>query len=208
MDLNRPADVLFGEERTRVLQRLSVLADGASGRRIHELSGVRSLRTTQRILHELVAAGLVDVRHIGSANEYSLNRHHVLWGPVEQLLATPSRLETAMAKILSETLHDRGATTALYGSFARGEAGTDSDVDVLVIWDDDEHDESDATELLDTASRRIEQLTGNHAQLFPLSRDELARLVERGDPLIDSLRRDARQLTPGADLRRLLRTAG
>ena len=208
MDLSRPATVVFGEDRTRVLHRLSVLAEGTSGRRIHELSGVRSLRTTQRILHEFVAAGLVDVRQIGASNEYVLNRHHVLWGPIEELLATPSRLEAAMAMILSETLQDRGGTAALYGSFARGEAGTDSDVDILVIWDDDEHDERAATELLDTASRRIEQLTGNHAQLFPLSRKELARLIDRDDPFIDSLRREARQLTPGADLRRLLRATG
>ena len=57
MDLSHPEYVILGENRARILQRLAVLAEPASGRRIHELSGARALRTTQRILDELVALG-------------------------------------------------------------------------------------------------------------------------------------------------------
>ena len=78
----------------------------------------------------------------------------------------------------------------LYGSFARHDAGPDSDIDLLVVWKD-EIDEAHAAELLDEAVTRIERLTGNGAQIIAMTGAELDGLMERRDPLIDSLRETA-----------------
>jgi predicted nucleotidyltransferase len=206
MDLSNPASSILGRNQARVLHRLAVLADGASGRRIHELSGVKALRTTQQILEKLVSTGLVDLRRVGSSNEYSLNRDHVLWEPIEAILATPARAEKRIAEVLTRALGDHAGGISLYGSFARGEGGPDSDIDILVVWNEDT-DEALATEILDGAAQQIRRVTGNRAQLLAVTQSELDRLVATNDPLVESLRRDARQLTTGIPIRNRLRGA-
>ncbi|MFD4421381.1 nucleotidyltransferase domain-containing protein [Agromyces sp. NPDC058484] len=203
MDLTHPAAQLLGENRARVLHRLSLLADGTSGRAIHSLAGVKSLATTQRTLEQLVGIGLVDARPIGAANLYTLNREHVLWPPIEQLLEAPATTEQRIGDLLATTLGDAPAATLLYGSFARREAGPDSDVDILIVWRHD-MDEAVASSLLDDVTQRIRRMTGNSAQIIAVTLDELVGLVKREDPLIDSLRHDARPLTRGVPVRELL----
>lgn len=202
MDLSNPAAAVLGPNRAKVLHRLSLLADGMSGRALHALSGVKSLVTTQRTLEELAAVGLVDVRPVGAANLYSLNREHVMWPPIEQLLAAGATAEQRIAEVMASTLGD-DAAVLLYGSFARNDAGPDSDIDLLVVWKD-EIDEAHAAELLDEAVTRIERLTGNGAQIIAMTDAELDGLIERRDPLIDSLREDARSLTPDVRVATLL----
>lgn len=204
MNLSQPAFDLFGQNEGRVLHRLAVLTEGASGRRIHNLSGVKSLRTTQSILERLDRIGLVTVRRVGAANQYTLNRGHILWKPISQVLESPASLEQHIAKVVSDVFGDRIVGAAVYGSFARGDADADSDIDILVVHAD-EPGTGDLVEPLDTASQRIRALAGNEAQLLPVSVNELNALVDSGDPLVESLRSDARSLTEGFDISGLLR---
>lgn len=203
MDLTHPAYEVLGENRARVLHRLSLLAEGASGRSIHTLSGVKALRTTQQILDDLTRIGVVDMRRMGSANLYALNRDHVLWSPIEAILATPARTEQEIAKLLDATLAEHARATLLYGSFARNEAGPDSDIDILIVWNEG-IDEQLATDLLDTATQGIRRLTGNDTQLLAVTNSELEGLIARGDPIVDSLRADARPLKTGMSIKQLL----
>lgn len=206
MDLSHPAVDLFGENEARIFHRLAVLAEGGTGRRIHELSGVKALRTTQSILERLARIGLVDVRPVGPANQYTLNRGHLLWAPIELVLATPARLESDIVAIMSQTFTGNMAGAALYGSFARGDAGPDSDVDILLVWAADAPATGRA-ELIDQAGERIRRLTGNPVQILPVTETELGTLVDAGDPLVESLRADARPLTDGFNLTRVLQKA-
>ena len=202
MDLSHPEYVVLGENRARILHRLAVLAEAASGRRIHELSGVRALRTTQRILDELVALGLVDMQRVGPANAYTLNRSHVLWGPIEEILATRAVVASAVEEAVREETAGVVVSAAIYGSMARGEAGPESDVDVLVVWEDaTAADQRDA--VLEALHERVRRLTGNRVQVLAVTGAELARLVEHDDPLIASIRKDGHTVT-GVEIRTLL----
>ncbi|MBT2517668.1 nucleotidyltransferase domain-containing protein [Streptomyces sp. ISL-90] len=203
MDLTHPAAQLLGPNRAKIVHRLSLLADGASGRAIHALAGVKSLATTQGALEQLVGIGLVDARPVGAANVYTLNREHVLWPPIEQLLSAPAITEQRIGELLAATVGDDVVATLLYGSFARNEAGPDSDVDIFIVWRDD-MDEAVTSGLLDEIAQRIRRMTGNSAQIIAVTPAELEGLVERNDPLIDSLRHDARPLTSGVSVRELL----
>ena len=198
MDLGHPEYSILGASRARVLHRLFVLGEAASGRYIHELSGNNSLTTTQRILDELVTIGMVRVGRVGAANAYRANRDHILWGPVEAILATRARLESSITEILEESLGGSLLGAMLYGSVARGDATAESDIDILAVWSDEVEIEREAVMLAD-ASDRIASLSGNAAQILAMTRSELDALVETDDPLVRSLRREGRWIA-GADL--------
>jgi predicted nucleotidyltransferase len=203
VDLAHPEYGLFGEDRARVLRRLVHLTEPTSGRRIHQLSGVTSLRTTQRLLDEFVGIGLVTVRPIGAANAYEVNREHVMWGPIEQALALPVAAERRIAEALREIMEKHTVCTALYGGFARGDASHSADVDVLIVWNGNVAQE-ERVEILRESAERIRRITGNEAQLFAITKAVLDRLIARQTTLIKTLQRDARRLT-GADIKRLIK---
>jgi predicted nucleotidyltransferase len=196
--ISHPEFDLFGENEGRILHVLSTLIEGSSGRRIHAISGVKTLVTTQQILNRLVDSGLVIGRPIGASILYSVNRHHILWEPITQILDAPARLEIAVIELIAELKPKGLKGAALYGSFARGKAGRDSDIDILVV-----HEEGILSELIrpmGDVSSRIEQLSGNVVQMLPVTIAELKRMVDKDDPLVDSLYRDARDITEGFDL--------
>ena len=199
MNLSHPAFDVFGENEGRVLHRLAVLSDGATGRRIHRLAGVPALRTTQMILERFTRIGLVNMRPVGNSNEYSVNRGHVLWDPISRVLESAAVVENGLTDILSAVFGERLVGAALYGSFARGEADADSDIDILIVHADDDPAVG-LVDLIEDASERIRILTGNDAQLLPMSGSELRNLVAREDPLVGSLRADGRSLVDGFDL--------
>ncbi|MEV1128780.1 nucleotidyltransferase domain-containing protein [Agromyces sp. NPDC049794] len=202
MDLSHPEYVILGENRARILHRLAVLAEPASGRRIHELSGVRALRSTQRILDDLVGLGLVDMQKVGPANAYTLNRGHVLWDPIEKILATRAVVASAVEEAITEVTAGVVVSAAIYGSLARGEAGPESDVDVLVVWENGTtEDQRDG--VMEALEERVRRLTGNRVQVLAVTSGELARLVEHADPLVASIRGDGRTVT-GVEIRSLL----
>ncbi|MDY7540806.1 MULTISPECIES: nucleotidyltransferase domain-containing protein [unclassified Cryobacterium] len=189
-----------------MLDCLAVLADSASGHRIHELSGVKTLRTTQCVLARLTEIGLVDIRPVGLANQYSLDRAHILWEPIKTLLATPARLDEQISHILSKTFTMHIAGAALYGPSARGAATNGSNIDILIVWAMNDA-VTGRVELIDKSSEQIRRLTGNPVQVLPITQAELSDLTLADDPLIESLRANARWLMGGFDFNQLIRPA-
>lgn len=203
MDLSHPAADLLGQSPARILLRLSLVNDGLTGRRISELSGVPA-STTQRVLNELESIGLVDARDVGRSRLYSLNRRHVLWDPVERMFSAPARVEQIIGETVRTIVGDR-ASVSLYGSAARGEAGRDSDADIVIIWSDDA-DATDREAVLAALGERVAESTGNRVELVDLTRDDVRRLAAAGDPLVDSWKIDAKTIV-GPDLKRVIRLA-
>jgi len=192
MQLSRPAEQLLGENTGRVLHRLAMVSDELTGRRIADLAGV-PVTSASRVLAELEDTGLVHSRAVGPSRLYRLNRRHVLWDPIEAILAAPARVEQVAKDAVRGIVGDR-ATLAMFGSFARGDAGASSDVDLLLVWDDHmTADEVDA--VLDALNTDVWQATGNRVEVVALHTDELAQLVHSDDPLVESWRREARTLT-------------
>jgi UTP:GlnB (protein PII) uridylyltransferase len=203
MHLTRAAEQLFGENTGRLLHRLAAVSDELTGRRIADLAGV-PVTSASRVLAELEGVGLVHSRAMGPSRLYRLNRRHVLWDPIEAILAAPARIVEVAQDAVRGVLGDR-ATLAAFGSFARGDAAASSDIDLLLVWDD--HVTSDEVDTaLEVLNTDLWQATGNRVEVVALHTDELARLVHSDDPLVESWRRDARTLT-GMELTARLATA-
>lgn len=197
MNLSRPLENLLGLNAARILRRLALVNDDLTGRRIAELAEVPNA-SASIVFADLVGIGLVFAKDAGRSRLYRLNRKHVLWQPIEDLLASTTRIEAALASIVLARVGEK-ATLALYGSFVRGEAGTASDIDVLIVWD--ESIDTDARyETMVAMHEEITLMTGNQLDIVDLSEVDLQRMIDAADPLVQSWREDSRTLV-GKDLR-------
>ena len=151
-----------------------------------------SQRRVARILNDLVHAGLVDRAPAGSASLFFLNRDHVAASPVEALASLRAQLWSRMAERAQAWTSPPDAIV-VYGSTARGDGDTASDIDLLVIRPDDvdEHDPSWHRDLSDLAAR-VTRWTGNPCEVLDRSVGQLRSMAADGESLLAEIRRDGR----------------
>ena len=87
---------------------------------------------------------------------------------------------------LAEAYGDRFAGVVLYGSYARGEAGPDSDVDVLVVLNGPVNRWAEIGQLVDVAIE-VEDGTGEMLSLLARSADDVEAAAT---PLLRNVRRE------------------
>ncbi len=97
-------------------------------RLLHESPG-----SLLRDLRRFEATQLLQTERVGNQVRYSLNRKHPLYMDLQHIIIKTAAADT----ILREALHSvQGVDLAvLYGSFAKGRAASQSDLDLLIIGD-------------------------------------------------------------------------
>lgn len=145
-------------------------------------------------LGRLVAQGLVKAQRSGTAISYELNRAHLAFPALAAALEAFDAFGTLRSR-LRGLFEDHlpsdkaGFALAIFGSVARREATSDSDLDLFVVYPDAHED---AVEGLAGALRSsAREWTGNDVQVFAMSLSEVKAAAAAGDPIIDSLERDA-----------------
>ena len=128
------ADFLLGPLRTRVLSSLLLHPDAAwhareLARRIDALPG-----STSRELVKLADAGILLRQEIGNQVHYRANRECPIFMELAGMLRKTSGVAGVLADALAP-LAEQIQCALIFGSVARGEEHTHSDVDVLVIGD-------------------------------------------------------------------------
>lgn len=207
MDLSQPLTTLLSAADARALTVLAGTEAPLPGRRIAELADA-SHTSTQRALSRLTAQGVILVEPAGRANLYRLNRSHVLTPCiVDAVNATATVLRRLVDELNSWSIPCLHA--ALYGSVARGEAGPESDIDVLVVQPENLSAEDEATwdgQLADTEVL-MHALTGNQLSWLATSVPDLHRAEAAGEPIFGSWQDEA-VLLVGRPLSRLLHDTG
>jgi len=137
MKLTNVIEVVFGSSgRTAILRRLAKAPQPLSGRQIAELTGLTH-RGAIQALAGLVETGVVRQRQVGRAHQYSLREDNVA---VNQIilpaLASEEHLLDLLKEELAKTFSAHALSLILFGSFARGDADSKSDIDVLVVTSD------------------------------------------------------------------------
>ncbi|MCL2653712.1 MAG: nucleotidyltransferase domain-containing protein [Propionibacteriaceae bacterium] len=148
-----------------------------TGRQIHGLvQPSYSTWSIQQAIKTLLQLGLIDATPAGRAYLHSVNQQHFAVAPLRALLNPIAALRAVVAANVDDQVH----TVLLFGSVARGEATTQSDVDLAVIAEDDWQGR------VDLQSAVTEQL-GNDCDVLVLTQDDWANSKES---VVSDMRRD------------------
>jgi predicted nucleotidyltransferase len=202
MDLSNPLAVVTPTLDAAVLQALAATTGWATGAHVHRLAGTGSDDGVRRVLARLADQGIVLADQHSHATLYLLNRDHVAADAIVSL----TRLRAVIIDRIKGALESWSPVpvhASLFGSFARGEATADSDIDLLVITDPKVNPDK-TTEAVDRLAADIRKWTGNSVQIIDRNPDELAAMIATADPLVASWRADHIDLM-GARLLDLLR---
>lgn len=191
VDLSFPLATITPTLEAGVLQVLTATTAGCTAAEVHRRLGHGSDEGVRKVLARLARQGIVLVETPARYPLYRLNREHVAAPYIEALTRVRDQI---IGRIREEVAAWRiGPTYAgLFGSFARGAADSDSDIDVLLVRPDglSELDEDAWLDQLDHLDRQIRAWTGNPAQIVDLGPAALTQMARDGDPLVDSWRAD------------------
>ena len=204
MDVARPYSAVSPTVEGDVLVALAGTTKPLTGRQVAQLVRRGSQKGVSVALDRLVKHGLVLREEAGRAYLHRLNRDHVAAAAVEALAAMRSeflgRLRERIGQWVVAPSH-----ASLFGSAARADGDTDSDIDLLVVRPDAvDEDDQVWREQLEGLAEAVHTWTGNHAGIVELSQREFAALPTHRPPILDDLQTDGIDLA-GEKLRRALR---
>lgn len=199
MDLSNPISSIIPSGHGAVLAVLARTDRPLTGRKVAELTGGRvSQSRVSEVVRELTEAGIVLCDEHPPAKLYRLNRDHVAADAVVGLARQRERLVGRMLDGIG-MWSPAPIAAWLFGSFARGEGGVRSDIDVLVVRPDAvSGDDPGWSVQIDEFTAQVTRWSGNQCCLLEYSEREFADLVERGERLVDELRRDGLHLAGAA----------
>ncbi|MCD2443468.1 nucleotidyltransferase domain-containing protein [Agromyces sp. SYSU K20354] len=196
MDLREPLASLMSPVEAASLRVLARSSTEFTGRQVANLATTGTAAGIRKALLRLGSTGLVNVRAEPHATYYSANAGHVLWPVVEQALSIRQVVEQRMVDAAREIARP-GMTIAVFGSYARDEAGPESDIDFVFVFPP-QLSERERDDLITEYTHRVTQWTGNATSVYDTTPEDIQRLVDAQDPIIDSWLRDARTLAgPG-----------
>ena len=190
VDLAFPYTVALSKTNGAVLSVLTGTTRPLGGREVARVAGV-SQNGAWRALRRLVDQGFVIEQPAGGRSLlYTLNRDHIAAEPIMTL--------TRLRSILIERLKERLAGwevhaihASIFGSAARGDGDTGSDIDILVIRRKDVEAEDEVwRSQIDSLAAAIHSWTGNHAGIAEISERDLARLCRERPSVIEDVSAD------------------
>lgn len=191
MNLSAPYAGLLPRTEGQVLLALARTSKPLSGREVARLAGT-SPNGAWTTLRRLVDHGLVTQQEAGRRTLlYTLNRDHLAAEAVLALVNLRSRLADRLRALIDAwtitPLH-----ASVFGSAARGDGDTASDVDLFLVRpsgvdEDDKQWRAQMNELAEAVLR----WTGNHAGISDISGEDVERLGTERPPIVSDLERDA-----------------
>jgi len=131
MDFIRPVQAVIPGVRGRVLAVLVETTAELSLAAIARIARV-SLAQASRVLPGLVEMGLVERREVPPSSLFRLVREHLAAGPLVDLARARDRMLEQMGRA-AVALAVVPVSVIVFGSFARGEAGGESDIDAVLV---------------------------------------------------------------------------
>jgi Nucleotidyltransferase domain len=184
VNLSFPYTAALSRTDGQVLSVLAGTTKPLGGREVARLAGV-SQNGAWRALRRLVDQGVVIEQPAGGRSMlHTLNRDHLAAEPIIALTRLRSilfeRLKQHLAAWEVQPIH-----ASIFGSAARGDGDTESDIDILVIRPREVEEEDDLwRSQIDSLAAAIHSWTGNHAGIAEIAERDLARLRRERPPVI------------------------
>ena len=192
MDVSRPYAVFSSPLDLEVLLVLRGTTRPLTGRDVARLVRRGSPAGVQKALRRLTGHGIIRAEEAGRALLYTLNRNHLAVPALEVLADMRAELEARLRARIAQW-EIAPAHVSIFGSTARGDGDTESDIDLFVVRSQavDEKSEERWRAQLEELASDVRDWTGNHLAVAEVSERELARLRREQSPVAESLRRDA-----------------
>jgi predicted nucleotidyltransferase len=178
MDFIRPLEAVVPGAQGRILSVLVETTAPLNLRTLARLAGVSPAQAS-RVMPGLVDLGIVERYEVPPSSQFLLVRSNVAAQAVIELSRSQETASERMGRA-AEPMAVRPESVIVFGSFPRGEAAVDSDIDVVVVRPDaiDEDDEDWAT-ALESWRDEARAITGNYVEVVEVSLSE-ARSKLRG----------------------------
>ena len=158
-------------------------------RTIARLSGV-SLAQASRVLPTLVELGIVDRREAPPSALFRFVPDNVAAGAVTALTQARRTVLEELGRTAAE-VRPAPLSAIVFGSFARGEADSQSDLDVVVVRTRDVGDNDPRWRTaIEQWRDRARRLTGNRVEIIEVGGAEISRLLRSRKPLWLDVQRD------------------
>lgn len=191
MNLAEPADLVM-PHATAALLRVLVRAEASfSIRQLARLAEVSAPRAVE-IVNRASERGLILVEQAGRSRMCRFNREHLAANAIIDLVTMRERILLALeSEITSWSIQPLHAS--LFGSAARGDGGTESDIDVLVIrpeeaveniWDEQKY----------ASGLRLMAKIGNSVSWFDISVAELKSASDASEPILSEWKSESVRL--------------
>lgn len=203
MDISKPFTAISPSVDADVLVVLAGSTKPRSGREIARRAE-RSNTGVQHVLDRLVEHGLISREEVGRTFLYQLNRDHLLAPAVERMAGVRGELVRRLRDEI-DAWEIPPVHVSLFGSAARGDGGTSSDIDLLAVRPADvDPDDAQWRGQVDGLADLVRRWTGNNAGIAEVAEGELQRLRKDRPPVVEEVSEDAVDLA-GEATRKLLR---
>lgn len=182
MDFVRPIEAIIPGATGRVLHVLAHTTGELNLRTIARLADVSQAQAS-RVLPTLVELGLVGRKDVPPSSMFWLARDHVAARPILELAAARDTATTQIGT-WADALDPAPASTIVFGSFARREAGRQSDIDIVIVRPANIREDDEVwAESIETFRLNVQTLTGNSVEILHVDIDEVAAAFEAESPV-------------------------
>lgn len=191
MNVSRPYAAICPTLDSEVLAVLAGTSRPLTGREVARLTGRTSHRGVADVLNRLVEHGVVKRQEAGRALLFTLNREHLATPAVEILADMRAELLRRIHNLV-DAWKTKAVHLSIFGSMARGDGATQSDIDLFVVRPDRIPDDDPRwRKQLDDLAEHIERWTGNRASIAETAESEIEPLLDEDRPIVTELRTDA-----------------
>ena len=180
MDVSLPITTVAPSLDGPVLAALAATTTPMGLATIHARAGRGSKSGIRSVLVRMVAEGLV----LDVPGGYVLNRDHLAAPAIESLASLHGELVDRIRQAVEEWPVPP-TVVGLFGSAARRDGDSSSDIDVLVVSEDPQ-----LAERVDALAWQVQRWTGNSAHVVGRTPAEVARLRRAKEPILAECTRD------------------
>lgn len=191
MDVARPWAPIRSRIDMEVVRVLCGITRPLTGRNVARLVRSGSQPAVNAALGRLAEEGIVEAQEAGNAFLYTLNREHLASPALEALADVRSELIRRMQSEV-EAWKVQPQHVSIFGSAARGDGDTRSDIDIFVVRPPRvDSDDGAWRNQLDRLADRVNAWTGNRAAIAEVASADVRRLRRERPPVVEELLRDA-----------------